>query len=62
VPRVYVYREISRPGLLASQQAQEVVRLTGEDEKIRLHVADPAMWIKSPDSASRSRGSTSSTA
>ncbi len=50
VPRVYVYREISQPGLLASQQAQAVVKLTGEDEKIRLHVADPAMWIKSPDS------------
>ncbi|HVQ45111.1 MAG TPA: terminase family protein [Candidatus Saccharimonadia bacterium] len=50
VPRVYIYREISQPGLLASQQAQAVVSLTGEDEKIRLHVADPAMWIKSPDS------------
>lgn len=50
VPRVYVYREISRPGLLASQQAQAVRDLTGEDEVIRLHVADPAMWIKSPDS------------
>ena len=49
VPRVYVYREISQPGLLASQQAQAVVELTG-DEKIRIHVADPAMWIKSPDS------------
>ena len=49
VPRVYVYREISQPGLLASQQADEVVRLTG-DEPIRRHIADPAMWTKSPDS------------
>lgn len=49
VPRIYVYREISKPGLLASQQAQEVVKLTGPDEKIRFHVGDPAMWIKSPD-------------
>lgn len=50
VPRVYVYREISQPGLLASQQADKVVERTGEDETIKFHVADPAMWIKSPDS------------
>lgn len=50
VPRVYVYREVSQPGLLASEQADRVVELTGQDEPIKFHVADPAMWIKSPDS------------
>jgi hypothetical protein len=50
VPRVYVYREVSRPGLLASQQAKTVKELTGDDETIKFSVADPAMWIKSPDS------------
>lgn len=49
VPRAYIYREVSKPGLLASEQALLVAKLS-EGETIRLHVADPAMWIKSPDS------------
>lgn len=50
VPRVYVYREISRPGLLASEQAKAVLAAQDAGEVVRQHVADPAMWIKSPDS------------
>lgn len=48
--RVYVYREVSRPGLLASEQALAIKDAEAYDESIRFRVADPAMWIKSPDS------------
>jgi hypothetical protein len=50
VPRVYVYREISKPGLLASEQAQKVVEFSEGDPAVRLHMADPAMWIRNPES------------
>lgn len=52
--RVYVYREISRPGVLASDQARlmrAAEKLDDEKrERVRFRVADPAMWIRQADS------------
>ena len=47
--RVYVYREISKPGVLASEQAQMMLNAEARDEKIRFRMADPAMWIRQAD-------------
>lgn len=52
--RVYVYREISRPGVLASDQAKLIRAAEVVDEKrrerVQFRVADPAMWIRQADS------------
>lgn len=47
--RVYVYREISKSGVLASQQAQMIRAAEAPGEKIRFRMADPAMWIRQAD-------------
>lgn len=50
-PRIYVYRELSRPNITpASQQARLV--LDYSHEEVRSNVADPAMWNKKPDGGS----------
>ncbi len=45
IHRYYAYREVYERGVPTDQQAIKIRRLTG-DERIRLHVADPSMWIK----------------
>lgn len=51
--RVYVYREISKHGVLASEQATSirVAELVdeGKRERVRFRVGDPAMWIRQAD-------------
>lgn len=48
--RVYVYREISMAGVLASDQAKKILAAEAKDERIRFRVGDPAMWIRQADS------------
>ena len=46
--RIYVYRELSKAGVIpASKQAEMILDLTEED--ISFTVADPAMWIRQAD-------------
>lgn len=47
--RVYIYREISRPGVLASDQAKAILAAEADGERIRFRQADPAMWIRQAD-------------
>lgn len=47
--RVYVYREWSEAGVLASDQAKRIKAAEADDERIRFRVADPAMWIRQAD-------------
>jgi hypothetical protein len=48
--RIYVYREISQPGVLpASAQAEMIAHATPFDEQIYRTVADPALWIRQAD-------------
>jgi hypothetical protein len=48
--RIYVYREISKPGVLASEQAQMIVAAERRGgDRIRFRVGDPAMWIRQAD-------------
>lgn len=45
--RAYVYRELSRPGIVpARAQASQVLELTPGDERVVLTVADPSIWIR----------------
>lgn len=51
--RVYVYREISKPGVLASDQAKLIRHAERIDderrERVRFRVGDPAMWTRQAD-------------
>lgn len=48
--RVIVYRELYRPGLILSEAAKEILRLTPPGEKIRYTVASPDLWNRRQDS------------
>lgn len=47
---VTVYREFNKPGLILSEAAREICRLTPQNEKIRYTVASPDLWNRRQDS------------
>ncbi len=48
----FVYRELHRPGLIASEAAEEILRLS-EGEKIECTFAPPDLWHRSQDTGLR---------
>ncbi len=47
---IYVYRELYKSGLILSEAAGEILRMTPKDEKIRYTVASPDLWNRRQDS------------
>ena len=48
--RIYVYRELYESGLLLSEAASKIVRMTPKDEGIRYTVASPDLWNRRQES------------
>ncbi len=48
--KIYVYRELYRPGLLLSEAAKQIVEATPAGENIRYTVASPDLWNRRQDS------------
>lgn len=48
--RLYVYRELYKPGLLLSQAAKEITAGTPREESIRYTVASPDLWNRRQES------------
>ena len=46
---IVTYRELHQPGLLASQAAEQILALTGREEKILCTVAPPDLWSRQKD-------------
>lgn len=47
-PRIYVYREISKPGIFPASNQALMIQDHSNDEKYKFTVGDPAMWNKTP--------------
>ena len=47
--RIWVYREFCQSGLIVSDAAAAILRLTGKDEKIQCTIAPPDMWSTQKD-------------
>ena len=47
--RVWVYREFRQPGLIVSEAAQAMLRLTPPEEQIQYTIAPPDMWSTQKD-------------
>lgn len=45
--KVYVYRELYGSKLTTEDQAESILKMTGEDERIDWYAADPSMWARS---------------
>ncbi len=54
--KMYVYRELYRPGLNFSALADEFVALTPPEEEIEYLVADPSIWAKKGENANSLSG------
>lgn len=48
--RIYVYRELYKPGLLLSEAAQQIALATPRGESIRYTVASPDLWNRRQES------------
>ncbi len=48
--KVYVYRELYEPGLLLSEAAKKICRLTPPGESVRYTVASPDLWNRRQES------------
>ncbi len=47
--RLWVYRELCRPGLIVSDAAEQIRALTGPEEEIRATIAPPDLWSTQKD-------------
>lgn len=48
--RIFVYRELYESGLILSEAAAKIIKMTGTDERIRYTVASPDLWNRRQES------------